>query len=133
MDPRFRGDDDNEAWRARPRTFQIHHVKERKARDYKARTNNEQGVSISRAGGFMTRTRVLRNECSQSIRLPDEAAFPNAVKEVVILRDGPRRVIVPADSAWDDFFAEPGIDLPDRAQPPFTGRGMDSARRTRDE
>jgi antitoxin VapB len=24
---------------------------------------------------------------------------------------------VPADAVWDDFFDEPGIDLPDRDQP----------------
>jgi antitoxin VapB len=39
------------------------------------------------------------------------------VKEVAVLRDGPRRVIVPANAVWDDFFAAPGEDWPGRAQP----------------
>ncbi|WP_282187013.1 hypothetical protein [Azospirillum sp. B21] len=38
-------------------------------------------------------------------------------REVVILREGPRRVIVPADSVWDDFFDSPGSTFPDRDQP----------------
>jgi antitoxin VapB len=39
------------------------------------------------------------------------------VQDVVILREGARRVIVPADSVWDDFFASPGIDISEREQP----------------
>ncbi|MFC7739563.1 AbrB/MazE/SpoVT family DNA-binding domain-containing protein [Roseomonas sp. GCM10028921] len=49
--------------------------------------------------------------------MPKDVAFPEGVREVWILRDGTRRVIVPADSSWDDFFSAPGIDLPDREQP----------------
>ena len=30
---------------------------------------------------------------------------------------GAKRVIVPANAVWDDFFDAPGIDLPDRDQP----------------
>ena len=36
---------------------------------------------------------------------------------MTILRDGARRVIVPANAVWDDFFDAPGIDLPPREQP----------------
>ena len=54
--------------------------------------------------------------------LPRDVAFPDAVREVVVLRDGPRRVIVPADSAWDDFFAKPGIDMSDRDEPAHQAR-----------
>jgi antitoxin VapB len=39
------------------------------------------------------------------------------VREVAILRDGARRVIVPANAVWDDFFDAPGVDLGERIQP----------------
>lgn len=35
----------------------------------------------------------------------------------MIWRDGKRRVIVPSNAAWDDFFGAPGVDLGPRAQP----------------
>jgi len=38
------------------------------------------------------------------------------VTEVAVLRDGKRRIVVPADTVWDDFFDAPGIDLPPREQ-----------------
>ena len=65
----------------------------------------------------MTRTTIFQSNRSQAVRLPKDVAFPEGVREVAILRDGERRVIVPANAVWDDFFAEPGIDLPDRVQP----------------
>jgi antitoxin VapB len=65
----------------------------------------------------MTRTTLFRSNRSQAVRLPKDVAFPEGVKEVAILRDGARRVIVPANAVWDDFFAEPGIEFPDREQP----------------
>lgn len=65
----------------------------------------------------MTRTTLFRSNRSQAVRLPKGVAFPDDVKDVAIIRDGMRRVIVPANAAWDDFFAAPGIDLPDRDQP----------------
>ena len=49
--------------------------------------------------------------------LPKDVAFPGGVREVAILRDGAVRVIVPADRTWDDFFANPGIDIGERDQP----------------
>jgi antitoxin VapB len=42
--------------------------------------------------------------------------------EVVIVPDGPRRIIVPAEMAWDDFFDAPGIDLGAREQPAMQER-----------
>jgi len=66
----------------------------------------------------VTRTTLFRSNRSQAVRLPKDVAFPEGVKEVVILRDGPRRVIVPADATWDDFFDSPGIDIGERDQPP---------------
>jgi antitoxin VapB len=70
----------------------------------------------------MTRTTLFQNNRSQAVRLPKDVAFPEGVKEVAILRDGPRRLIVPANAIWDDFFAAPGIDLPEREQPPMQQR-----------
>jgi antitoxin VapB len=51
------------------------------------------------------------------VRLPKDVAFPAGVKEVTVLRDGPRRVIVPSNAVWDDFFDAPGIDIGERDQP----------------
>ena len=51
------------------------------------------------------------------MRLPKDVAFPAGVKEVTVLRDGPRRVIVPSNAVWDDFFDAPGIDIGERDQP----------------
>lgn len=65
----------------------------------------------------MTRTSLFQSNRSQALRLPKDVAFPAGVREVAILRDGPRRVIVPATAIWDDFFAGDGIDLGDRDQP----------------
>lgn len=65
----------------------------------------------------MTRTTVFQSNRSQAVRLPKDVAFPAGVREVAILRDGARRVIVPADRTWDDFFAGPGVDLGERDQP----------------
>jgi antitoxin VapB len=65
----------------------------------------------------VTRTTVFKSNRSQAVRLPRDVAFPADVREVAILRDGARRVIVPADRLWDDFFAEAGTDLGLRDQP----------------
>ena len=65
----------------------------------------------------MTHTTVFKSNRTQAVRLPRDVAFPEHVREVTILRDGARRIIAPADGSWDDFFAQPGIDLDDREQP----------------
>ena len=70
----------------------------------------------------MTRTRLFKSNRSQAVRLPKEVAFPESVKEVTIVRDGAKRVIVPANAVWDDFFDAPGIELPRREQPPAQKR-----------
>ncbi|WP_374578696.1 type II toxin-antitoxin system VapB family antitoxin [Phenylobacterium sp.] len=70
----------------------------------------------------MTRTSLFQSNRSQAVRLPKEVAFPESVRSVVILRDGKRRLIVPADAAWDDFFDAPGVDLGDRDQPELQSR-----------
>ena len=65
----------------------------------------------------MSRTTLFQSNRSQAVRLPKDVAFPKGVKEVAILKEGRKRVIVPAEAVWDDFFDMPGIDLPTREQP----------------
>ncbi len=65
----------------------------------------------------MATTTVFQSNRSQAVRLPKSVAFPDDVREVAILRDGVRRIIVPSDRSWDDFFAAPGIPLGEREQP----------------
>ncbi len=65
----------------------------------------------------MAITTLFTTNRSQAVRLPKELAFPATVRDVAVLRDGARRVIVPADAVWDDFFDAPGIDLGIREQP----------------
>ncbi len=59
----------------------------------------------------MTRTTLFKANRSQAVRLPKEVAFPDSVREVSILREGARRIIVPSNAIWDDFFDAPGVDL----------------------
>ncbi|MDP9104049.1 MAG: antitoxin [Pseudomonadota bacterium] len=65
----------------------------------------------------MTKTTLFQSNRSQALRLPKDVAFPEGVRSVTILKEGNRRVIVPSDAVWDDFFDEPGIDLGERHQP----------------
>ncbi len=65
----------------------------------------------------MAKTTLFLSNRSQAVRLPKDVAFPPGVREVAILRDGARRVIVPANALWDDFFGSPGVDLGEREQP----------------
>jgi antitoxin VapB len=65
----------------------------------------------------MPRTKLLQYEGAQAVRLPAEVAFPEDVGSVVVVKDGKRRIITPADSVWDDFFDAPGVDLGMRDQP----------------
>ena len=70
----------------------------------------------------MSRTTLFLTNKSQAVRLNKDVAFPKGVREVTVLRDGPRRVIVPSNAVWDDFFASPGFDLGERSQPPMQER-----------
>ena len=65
----------------------------------------------------MAQTKLFQSNRSQAVRLPKGVAFPADVSEVTILRDGKRRVIVPSNAVWDDFFDAPGVDLGQRVQP----------------
>ena len=70
----------------------------------------------------MTRTTLFQSNRSQAVRLPKDVAFPEGVRSVTVLRDGARRVIVPSDAVWDDFFDAPGVDLGERDQPALQDR-----------
>ena len=65
----------------------------------------------------MARTTVFQSNRSQAVRLPKDVAFPPGVKEVTVLREGARRVIVPSNAVWEDFFDAEGVDLGKRDQP----------------
>jgi antitoxin VapB len=65
----------------------------------------------------VTRTTLFQSNRSQAVRLPKDVAFPEGVRSVTVLREGKRRVIVPSDAVWDDFFEAPGVDLGERDQP----------------
>jgi antitoxin VapB len=71
---------------------------------------------------MVARTSLFLSNRSQAVRLPKAVAFSGDVREVVIVRDGPRRIIAPANAAWDDFFDAPGVDLGDRQQPVMQDR-----------
>ncbi len=74
-------------------------------------------LDIQKGSPVPVRTTLFQSNRTQAVRLPKEIAFPEGVREVAILKDGARRVIVPAGGVWDDFFDAPGIDFPDREQP----------------
>ena len=69
-----------------------------------------------------TRTTLFLSNRSQAVRLPRAVAFGAGVREVVVTLDGPRRIIAPANAAWDDFFDAPGFDLGTRQQLPAERR-----------
>lgn len=73
-------------------------------------------ICISRSPA-MTKTTLFQSNRTQAVRLPKDVAFPEGVRSVTVLREGNRRVIVPSDALWDDFFAAPGVDLGERDQP----------------
>jgi antitoxin VapB len=70
----------------------------------------------------MVRTTIFRSNRSQAVRLPKDVAFPEDVRQVIVLRDGRRRIVLPDGSLWDDFFDAPGIDLGPRDQPKAQAR-----------
>ncbi len=63
------------------------------------------------------RTTLFLSNRSQAVRLPKAVAFGVDVRDVTILQDGPRRIIVPVNASWDDFFEAEGVDLGDLQQP----------------
>ena len=63
------------------------------------------------------RTTLFRSKGTRAIRLPKNATSPRGVRGGVVRLEGRRRVLVPADSVWDDVFEPPGVDFPKRDQP----------------
>lgn len=47
---------------------------------------------------------IFDNENTQTVRLPDEARFPNNVKHVMIRVVGKDRILTPIEHSWDSFF-----------------------------
>lgn len=73
----------------------------------------------------MVQTHLFLNNKSQAVRLPKSVAFASEVREVTIVAVGNTRVIAPADSTWDAWFAQtPDADarLPEREQPAMQER-----------
>lgn len=70
----------------------------------------------------MIKTTLFLSNKTQAVRLPKDVAFPDHVKEVCIIKEGNRLVIVPAESLWDDFFNQPGSDIERPPQPPMQKR-----------
>lgn len=71
---------------------------------------------------MLARTSLFLPNRSQAVRLPKAVALDETVRDVVIVPEGPRRIIARANTAWDDFFDAPGIELGDRQQPDLQRR-----------
>lgn len=66
------------------------------------------------------KTKIFKSNRSQAVRLPREVAFPDSVKDVEITAIGNKRMIVPADQSWDEWFNAPGVSsdfMTERRQP----------------
>lgn len=50
-------------------------------------------------------TKIVRSGDGQTLLMPKELEFSDDVRDVVILRKGRSRIIVPAGHVWDDFFS----------------------------
>jgi len=64
--------------------------------------------------------KIFKSNRSQAVRLPMEVAFPDSVKDVEITAIGNKRMIVPADQSWDEWFNAPGVSsdfMTERRQP----------------
>ena len=68
----------------------------------------------------MERASVFKNNKSQAIRLPKRVTMPPDVRQVDIVALGRTRLIVPAGTAWESWFAEEPVTpdfMADRDQP----------------
>lgn len=70
---------------------------------------------------MLVRTPLFWSSRSQPVRSSKAVAFGPEVHDVVIVPDGPRRIVAPAGMAWDDFFDEPGSEMLSREQPGMQG------------
>lgn len=68
----------------------------------------------------MQHAKLSRSKRSQTLRLPQAAAFPADVTEVDIVTVGRSRLITPAGAGWDAWFDGPPARpdfMPEREQP----------------
>ena len=61
---------------------------------------------VFKKGGTMScvKTKIFKSNRSQAVRLPKDVAYPETVKDVEIIKVGNKRIIVPIDQSWDDWF-----------------------------
>jgi antitoxin VapB len=69
------------------------------------------GESRFYKGGIMicVKTKIFKSNRSQAVRFPKDVSFPESVKDVEIIKLGNKRIIVPADQSWDDWFDGPEV------------------------
>lgn len=66
------------------------------------------------------KTRIFKSNRSQAVRLPKEVAFPDCIQTVEITSIGNRRIILPENESWDEWFDSPGVSddfMSERYQP----------------
>ncbi len=56
-----------------------------------------------------TKPRIFKSNRSQAVRLPQDVAMPETVKDVEIIKVGNKRIIMPAGQSWEDWFHAPGV------------------------
>jgi len=56
-----------------------------------------------------TKTRIFKSNRSQAVRLPQDVAMPETVKDVEIIKVGNKRIIMPAGQSWEDWFHASGV------------------------
>ena len=57
----------------------------------------------------MIRTRVVLNNGTQAVRLPEAVALDDDVRQVTVVAVGRARVIAPVCESWDSWFIGPGV------------------------
>ena len=68
----------------------------------------------------MAQATIFTNNKSQAVRIPKALEFPEGVKKVTIIPMGNARLIAPADTSWDSWFAGEGVTadyMNEREQP----------------
>ena len=66
------------------------------------------------------KTRIFKSNRSQAVRLPQDVAMPESVKDVEIIKLGSKRIIMPVGQSWEDWFNSPGVSsdfMESREQP----------------
>lgn len=53
--------------------------------------------------------KLFKNNKTQAVRLPKSIAFPESVKNIEIFVEGNKRILVPVDQSWDDWFESSGV------------------------